>query len=121
AREAATREVADLRTRFEVLAATHADFERDLRQDLTNARTEAAGSAQAGRTELGATLARQAHAVQQQLAGMAGAQSEQMQRFGDRLAELTKSNEQRLEGVRAAVEQRLDVLRSENAQKLEAM
>ena len=119
--DAATREVADLRTRVEVLAATNADFERDVRQDLANARTEAAAAAQSGRTELGATLARQAQAMQQQLAGMAGAQSEQMQYFGDRLAELTKSNEQRLESVRAIVEQRLDVLRSENAQKLEAM
>jgi DNA recombination protein RmuC len=121
AREAATREVADLRTRFEVLAATHAGFERDVRQDLASARTETAMAAQVGRTELGVTLARSAQAVQQQLAAMAGAQTEQMQRFGDRLADLTKSNEQRLEGVRAAVEQRLDVLRSENAQKLEAM
>src|SRR6516164_310245 len=119
--DAATREVADLRTRVEVLAATNADFERDVRQDLASARTEAAAAAQSGRTELGATLAQQAQAMQQQLAGMAGAQSEQMQYFGDRLAELTKSNEQRLESVHAIVEQRLDVLRSENAQKLEAM
>ena len=120
-RDSAVREVADLRTRVEVLAATNADFERDVRQDLANARTEAAVAAQSGRTELGATLAQQAQAMAQQLAGMAGAQSEQMQHFGDRLAELTKSNEQRLESVRSIVEQRLDVLRSENAQKLDAM
>ena len=44
-----------------------------------------------------------------------------MKHFGDRLAELTRSNEQRLEAVRATVEQRLDVLRSENAQKLDQM
>jgi DNA recombination protein RmuC len=121
ARDVATREVADLRMRVEVLAATNADFERDVRQDLASARTEAAAAAQSGRTELGATLAQQAQAMQQQLAGMAGAQTEQMQYFGDRLAELGKSNEQRLDSVRASVEQRLDVLRSENAQKLEAM
>jgi DNA recombination protein RmuC len=120
-RDTATREVADLRTRVEVLAATNADFERDVRQDLANARTEAAAAAQSGRTELGATLAQQAQAMAQQLAGMAGAQSEQMQHFGDRLADLTKSNEQRLESVRSVVEQRLDALRSENSQKLEAM
>jgi len=120
-RDSATREVADLRTRVEVLAATNADFERDLRQDLAIARTEQGAAAQTGRTELGATLAQQAQAVAQQLASMAGAQSEQMQHFGDRLAELTKSNEQRLESVRSIVEQRLDVLRSENAQKLDAV
>ena len=120
-RDSATREVADLRTRVEVLAATNADFERDLRQDLAIARTEQGAAAQTGRTELGATLAQQAQAVAQQLASMAGAQSEQMQHFGDRLAELTTSNEQRLESVRSIVEQRLDVLRSENAQKLDAV
>ena len=59
--------------------------------------------------------------MQQQLAGMAGAQVDQLKHFGDRLAELTKANEQRLEAVRATVEQRLDVLRSENAQKLDQM
>ncbi|HVN34511.1 MAG TPA: DNA recombination protein RmuC [Casimicrobiaceae bacterium] len=121
ARDAATREIADLRTRVEVLAATNAAFERDVRQDLANARAEAAAAAQSGRTELGATLAQQAQAIARQLSGMAGSQSEQMQHFGERLAELTKSNEQRLENVRSIVEQRLDTLRSENAQKLEAM
>jgi len=120
-RDAAARESADLRTRLEVLAATNADFERDLRQDLANARTEQGAAAQTGRAELGATLAQHAQATHQQLAAMAGAQSEQLKHFGDRLAELTKSNEQRLEAVRATVEQRLDVLRSESAQKLDQM
>jgi len=120
-RDAASREAGELRTRLEVLAATNADFERDLRQDLANARTEQAAAAQTGRTELGATLAQHAQATHQQLAAMASAQNEQMKHFGDRLAELTKANEQRLEAVRATVEQRLDVLRNENAQKLDQM
>ena len=120
-RDAAAREAAELRTRLEVLAAASADFERDLRQDFANARTEQAATAQAARTELGTTLAQQARAVQQQLAGMAGTQVEQLKQFGDRLTLLTQTNEQRLEAVRATVEQRLDVLRSENAQKLDQM
>src|SRR6185369_7775939 len=91
-RDAAAQEAGDLRTRLEVMRQTTADFERDLRQDLATARTEQAASAQAARREL-----------------------------GERLSELTRTNEQRLEAVRATVEQRLDVLRSENAQKLEEM
>ncbi len=121
ARDAAAREAAELRTRIEVLIAQGADFERDMRQDLANARVEQAAAAQTARTELGATLARQAQGMLQQLAGMGGTQSEQMKHFGDRLAQLTQASEQRLEAVRATVEQRLDVLRSENAQKLEQM
>jgi DNA recombination protein RmuC len=120
-RDAAARESSELRTKLEVLAATNADFERDLRQDFANARTEQATSAQTARTELSATLAQHAQATQQQLAGAAFAQTEQLKQFGDRLGELTQSNEKRLEAVRATVEQRLDVLRSENAQKLDQM
>ncbi len=121
ARDTMARELGELRTRLEVLSATNADFERDLRQDLTNARTEQSAFAQAGRTELSATLAQHARTMQQQLAGMAGAQFDQLRHFGDRLAELTKANELRLEAVRATVEQRLDALRSENASKLDQM
>ena len=120
-RDAIAHETAQLRTRLEVLSATNADFERDLRQDLTNARTEQSAFAQAGRTELSATLAQHARTMQQQLAGIAGAQFDQLKHFGDRLAELTKANELRLEAVRATVEQRLDALRSENASKLDQM
>ena len=83
ARDAAAREAMDIRTRLEVLKAATSDFERDLRQDLANARSEQAAAAQAARTEL-----------------------------GGRLSELTRTNEQRLEAVRATVEQRLDVLRT---------
>jgi DNA recombination protein RmuC len=92
ARDAAAQDASDIRTRLEVMRQTTADFERDLRQDLANARSEQAAGAQAARMEL-----------------------------GDRLSELTRTNEQRLEAVRATVEQRLDVLRSENAQKLDQM
>ena len=91
-RDATAAETSDIRTRLEVIRQTTADFERDLRQDLANARSEQAAGAQAARREL-----------------------------GDRLSELTRANEQRLEAVRATVEQRLDVLRSENAQKLDQM
>jgi DNA recombination protein RmuC len=120
-RDSAAREAAELRTRLEVLAAQNADFERDLKLDLSTARTEQAAAAQTARTELGATLGVHTQAVQQQLTGMAGTQNEQLKHFGERLAQLTQTNEQRLEAVRATVEQRLDLLRSENAKKLDEM
>ena len=121
ARDGAVREAADLRMRLEVLAAQNADFERDLKLDLSGARVEQAAAAQAARTELGATLGRHTQAIQQQLTGMAGTQNEQLKHFGERLAQLTQTNEQRLEAVRVTVEQRLDLLRSENAKKLDEM
>jgi DNA recombination protein RmuC len=121
AREAAARDATDIRTRLEVLKATTADFERDVRQDLANARSEQGATTQAARTELGATLSQHAGAMQQQLGGVAAAQVDQLNHFGDRLSELMKANEQRLEAIRATLEQRLDVLRHENSQKLDQM
>jgi DNA recombination protein RmuC len=121
ARESATRDAGDLRMRLEVLAAKSDDFERDVKQDLANARSEQATAAKNAREEQGGTLARQAQAIAQQLNGMAGVQTEQLKHFGERLDELTKANELRLEAIRLTVEQRLDILRSENAQKLEQM
>ena len=92
ARDGAMRDAADLKARLDILAAQNVDFERDVRQDLANARTEHAQAAQAVRTELGASL-----------------------------AQLTQSNETRLEAIRQTIEQKLEALRSDNTQKLEQM
>jgi len=89
-RAESARAAAALAARLEALAASGAEFERSLRQDLAIARTEQLAAAQAARSDLTATL-----------------------------FQLTQTNEQRLDAIRQAVEQRLDVVRSENAQKLE--
>ncbi|MBK7745454.1 MAG: DNA recombination protein RmuC [Betaproteobacteria bacterium] len=119
ARDAAAREAGELRARVEALAAQSSNLERDVRGDLATARSESAAAAVAARAELATNLARFSQSLQQQLAGMASGQSEQMQHFGLRLAELTRTNQERLEAVRATVEQRLDVMRDENARKLD--
>src|ERR1700675_1908097 len=67
AREGAAREAADLRTRLEVLASKSDDFERDLRQDFTNARTEQAAAAHTARSELTATLGQLTQANEKRL------------------------------------------------------
>jgi len=120
-RDVAVREATDLRTRLDMLAAASADFERDVRQDLANARTEQALAGQALRTELGAILGQQAQVLRDHLQGIASVQNDQMREVADRVSELTKSNELRLEAVRSTVERRLDVLRDDNTQKLEQM
>jgi hypothetical protein len=103
-RDAALREAADLRGRLEMLAASSADFERDLRQDLANARNDQALAGQASRTELGTILGQQAQMTRDHLQGIARVQNEQMREVADRVSELTKSNEQRLDAVRTTVE-----------------
>ena len=92
ARDEAVRASAELKARLDMLAAQGVDLERDMRQDLSLARTEQAAAAAGSRGEILAAL-----------------------------GQLRQSNEQRLEAIRAAVEQRLDLLRNENAQKLDQM
>jgi DNA recombination protein RmuC len=142
--------IADLRTRIEVVGAQGVDFERDVKQDLANARGEHAREAQAARTELADNLARLTQGTQQQLATMGGMQADRLRQFEERLANFTSATSQqlagaaqaqadhakvtaerltqlttatgeRLDAVRATVEQRLDVLRTENAAKLDEM
>ena len=95
----AIRDAAEVRTRLDAVAQQLANVDRDIRQDLANARNEQGQSAIGLRGEVGAALGR----------------------FGEQLGKLTQSNEQRLEAVRLTVEHRLDVLRNDNAQKLEQM
>jgi DNA recombination protein RmuC len=103
---------ADIRSRFEALAAQNERLERELRSELVRTRTENAHQAQTARGELSASLNQFTQTLQAQLGTIAGVQNE-------RLATLTQTNEQRLEAVRATVEQRLEVLRTDNAEKLE--
>jgi len=121
ARDTAAREAAELRTRIEVMAAKSDDFERDLARDFATARAEQAAAALSARSELASSLAQHLQTMSQQLAGMSGAQNDELKHFGERLAQLTLASDQRLEAVRATVEQRLDLLRTENASKLDAM
>jgi len=91
-RESGAREAVELRARLDAFGQAVAQHERDMRQDLATARVEQSDAATVLRREV-----------------------------GERLAQLTQSNEQRLEAVRTTVEQRLDVLRNESAHKLEQM
>jgi DNA recombination protein RmuC len=115
------RDVAELRTRLEVVLAQGADLEKDLKLDLSNARSEQGAAAATARDELAGNLTRLAQTLQQQAATASAAQIEQLKQFGERLDRLAQSNQERLEAVRATVEQRLDVLRNENAKKLDEM
>ncbi len=99
ARSEAIRESAEWRARLDAIAAQLANVERDVRQDLANARSEQGQAAVGLRTEMGAALGR----------------------FGEQITMLTRSNEERLDAVRSTVERRLDALRDDNAQRLEQM
>ncbi len=120
-RDAAARDVADLRGRLEAIGRSVVDHERDVRQDLAIARNEAAGAGTSLRQEIGEVMARYAETNAQLHRAASNAQATELKGFGDRLAQLTQSSEARLDALRRTLEERLDHLRADNAQKLEQM
>lgn len=121
ARDAAGRDVAQLRGLLEAFGRDAADHERDIRTDLAIARNEAAGSATTLRQEVADVMSRQQQGMARELGTMSALQHDQLRVFGERLGQLTQSSESRLETLRATIEQRLDLLRAENTQKLDEM
>src|SRR5438552_2608993 len=90
-RDAATRETADIRARFESFAHAAAEHERDMRSDLATARKEQADTGLALRKEV-----------------------------GDRLSDLTRTVEQKLDGLRDESGKKLDEMRATVDEKLQA-
>ena len=109
-----TADTAETGARLETIRAQNERLERELRNELANARAETMQNAKHARDELASNLAQFTQTLQNQLASIANLQNE-------RLSTLTQSNEQRLEAVRATVEGKLELLRTDNAQKLEQM
>ena len=120
-RDAASRDVADLRGRLEAIGRGVVDHERDVRQDLAIARNEAAGAGTSLRQEIGEVMARFAETNAQLHRAASSAQATELKGFGDRLAQLSQTSEARLDALRRTLEERLDHLRADNAQKLEQM
>ncbi|HET6802198.1 MAG TPA: hypothetical protein VFI50_06090, partial [Casimicrobiaceae bacterium] len=118
-RDAASREVADLRGRLEAIGRGVVDHERDVRQDLAIARNEAAGAGTSLRQEIGEVMARFAETNAQLHRAASNAQAIELKGFGDRLAQLSQTSETRLDALRRTLEERLDHLRADNAQKLD--
>ncbi|HET8585225.1 MAG TPA: DNA recombination protein RmuC, partial [Casimicrobiaceae bacterium] len=121
ARDAAGRDVAQLRGLLEAFGRDAADHERDIRTDLAIARNEAAGAATTLRQEVADVMSRQQQGMARELGTMSALQHDQLRVFGERLGQLTQASESRLETLRATIEQRLDLLRAENTQKLDEM
>src|SRR5436190_12620124 len=90
-RDAATRETADIRARFEAFAHAAAEHERDMRGDLATARKEQADTGLALRKEV-----------------------------GDRVSDLTRTVEQKLDGLRDESGKKLDEMRATVDEKLQA-
>ncbi len=96
-------------------------YMRDLRQDLAQARQDAAATARADREEQAQGLDRLAKTLSTQVGQLGALQGAQLESFAQQLARLTQSNEQRFGELRASIEARLSALQADNAIKLEEM
>ena len=118
-RAGTTREVMAVRLRD--LQSGLERLERDLRQELSLGRQEAASVARGDRQEQSLSLNRLSQALAAQLAQLGRLQAQQLESFAQQLARLTDSNEQRFEQLRLALEARLGAMQADNAGKLEEM
>jgi len=94
---------------------------REVREEIAASRKEARESAQDQRKELSSGLNQFSQTLQQQMAGIASIQNNQIDSFAQQLARLVESNELRLKEVRATLDQKLGELQMENTAKLEEM
>ena len=94
---------------------------RELRQDLAQARQDAATSARGDRQEQAQGLDRLAKILSAQVAQLGSLQGAQLESFAQQLARLTQSNELRFGELRASIEARLSALQADNANQLEEM
>ncbi|MCB1967566.1 MAG: DNA recombination protein RmuC, partial [Candidatus Accumulibacter sp.] len=112
-RAGTTREVMAVRLRD--LQSGLERLERDLRQELSLGRQEAASVARGDRQEQSLSLNRLSQALAAQLAQLGRLQAQQLESFAQQLARLTNSNEQRFEQLRLALEARLGAMQADNA------
>ncbi len=94
-------------------------IERELRQELSQARSEATTLARGDREEQSLSLSRLSQTLLGQLAQLGKLQGQQLEAFAQQLARLTDSNELRFEQLRNSVDQRFTQMQSDNARKLE--
>ena len=118
-RAGTTREVMAVRLRD--LQSGLERLERDLRQELSLGRQEAASVARGDRQEQSLSVNRLSQTLAAQLAQLGRLQAQQLESFAQQLARLTDSNEQRFEQLRLALEARLGAMQADNAGKLEEM
>jgi DNA recombination protein RmuC len=96
-------------------------LERELRQEMSLGRQEAASTARGDREEQSLALNRVSQTLAAHLAQLGRLQAQQLESFAQQLARLTNSNEQRFEQLRLALEARLAAMQADNAGKLEEM
>ena len=118
-RAATAREL--MGVRFRDLQGGLERLERELRQEMSLGRQEAASTARGDREEQSQSLNRVAQMLVGQLAQHGRLQAQQLESFAQQLARLTNSNEQRFEQLRLALEARLGAMQADNASKLEEM
>ena len=106
---------------FNALQSGLERVERQLREEMAQARQEAMAAARGNREEQAQALDRLSKTLAAQVGQLGTLQGQQLEAFAAQLARLTQSNEQRFEQLRLSIEARLGAMQSDNASKLEEM
>jgi DNA recombination protein RmuC len=111
----------DLRPRLESIEKGQERAGRELREELSRNREEAASQSRSTRVETAATLKDVNDSLLRQINAMMSQQTLQQDGFKGQLTRLTDSNEQKIDALRIAVETKLTQLQADNTAKLEEM
>ncbi|MBI2305711.1 MAG: DNA recombination protein RmuC [Rhodocyclales bacterium] len=110
-----------LDARFRAVEAVLERQTRELREELSRLRADAAETARGDRAEQAASLDRLGQLLTGQVGQLGTLQGQQFEAFGQHLARLTQSFDARVEQLRQTVETRLAAIQGDNAAKLEEM
>jgi DNA recombination protein RmuC len=113
--------IAFFRRRADKSPEVSGQITREIREELSISRKETRESALDQRKELSGGLNEFSRTLQQQMAGIASIQNNQIDSFAQQLAKLVESNELRLKEVRDTLDRKLKELQVENTAKLEEM
>ncbi len=94
---------------------------RELREELSRLRSDAAETARGDRAEQAVSLDRLGQSLAGQVGQLGSLQAQQFEAFGQHLSRLTQSFDARVEQLRQTVEARLAAIQGDNAAKLEEM
>ncbi|MBW7900153.1 MAG: DNA recombination protein RmuC [Rhodocyclaceae bacterium] len=107
--------------RFRAVEAILERQTRELREELSRVRAEAAETARGDRAEQTAALDRLGQSLAGQVGQLGTLQGQQFEAFGQHLSRLTQSFDARVEALRQTVETRLAAIQTDNAAKLDEM
>ncbi len=114
-------DISPLQRQLESVEKNQDRADRTIREEMAQNREEFSASARQTREELDRKIGAFGDSLQTRLAEIAALQKNQLDFFGQQIANLTRSNEEKLEALRLAVDGKLKQIQEDNIRQLDLM